>query len=276
MKISESSINRIVDLVRELITSDDSQLSRFHTRLWEEKDKKTNRSRKFKVSSQTEINESTEQETKVHSKGIPIELVSDELLNDLEISQSNESELKKKTSKAVEPKKSSSTKKEKKVRAEKKQKGLTAIRAKNPYFDYLSAERENIKADLLAQNAELKGRDLTTSIAREAGRRWNEMSGESKQCYSQQINGCHDEFILLPESFWVVSEISEQNLSPCCDEQIETEIDLEEEEEDPIYNQSLGVWIDPKTQLYFDSKDSSWPLGQIVRGKTVAFKTKNE
>jgi hypothetical protein len=273
MKISESSINRIVDLVRELISTDDSQLARLHSRLWEEKEKKTTRSQKFNGSSQTEINDSIEQQTKVHSKGIPIELVSDDLLNDLETSQSNESVQKKKTSKTVGTKKCNSTKKEKKVWAEKKQKGLTAIRAKNPYFEFLSSERESIKADLLAKNLELKGRDLTTSIAKEAGRRWNEMSGESKQCYSH-VKGCHDDSI-LSESFWVASEILEQHLSPCCDDKTQTEVDHveEEEEEDRIYNESLSVWIDTETQLYFDSKDSNMPLGQIARGKTVVFKT---
>ena len=274
MKISESSINRIVDLVRELITTDDSQLARLHSRLWEEKEKRTIRSQKFKGSSQTEINDSIEQQTTVHSKGIPIELVSDDLLNDLETSQSNESVQKKKTSKTVGTKKSNSTKKEKKVRAEKKQKGPTAIRAKNPYFEFLSSERESIKADLLAENPELKGRDLTTSIAKEAGRRWNEMSGESKQSYSH-VKGCHDDSI-LSESFWVASEISEQHLSPCCDNKTQTEVNHVEEEEDRIYHESLSVWIDADTQLYFDSKDSDMPLGQIVRGKTIAFKTKKE
>jgi hypothetical protein len=196
--------------------------------------------------------------------------------------ESDEAAPHKKTSKTSVSKKSSIPKKEKKVRAEKKQKGPTAKRGKNPYFEFLSSERESIKADLLAENPELKGRDLTTSIAKEAGRRWNEMGEEDKQPYIDVVmaNACLDGDLLQNDQSveTAVLQGSEEHLSPCCDDHAETEADQEEEEEenDRIYNEALNVWIDAETQLYFDSQDSETPLGQIVRGKTVAFKTKKQ
>jgi hypothetical protein len=128
----------------------------------------------------------------------------------------------------------------------------------------------------------LKGRDLTTSIAKEAGRRWNEMGEEDKQPYIDVVmaNACLDGDLLQNDQSveTAVLQGSEEHLSPCCDDHAETEADQEEEEEenDRIYNEALNVWIDAETQLYFDSQDSETPLGQIVRGKTVAFKTKKQ
>ena len=195
--------------------------------------------------------------------------------------ESDDSAPKKKTAKTSGTKKSSSgPKKEKKVRAEKKQKVPTAKRGKNPYFEFLSSERESIKAELLAENPELKGRDLTTSIAKEAGRRWNEMGEEDKQPYIDVVaaNACLDGDLQNEQSAETAVQGSEEDLSPCCDDHAQTEVNQEEEEEenDRIYNESLNVWIDAETQLYFDSQDSETPLGQIVRGKTVAFKTKKQ
>ena len=184
---------------------------------------------------------------------------------------------KKKATKVARAKKTSPVaKKEKKSKTEKAPKTATK-RPKNPYFEYLSAERESIKADLIAENAELKGRDLVTSITKEAGRRWKEMSAEEKQPYIDvvEMNADIEEGSEIQDS---ISSSSHQEVvaaaEPCCDDHAQEE--EEEEETDRIFNETHGVWVDPETQLYYDSQDSESPIGQVVRGKTVPFKTKKQ
>ena len=169
-------------------------------------------------------------------------------------------------------------KKEKKSKTEKAPKIKTATkRPKNPYFEYLSAERGSIKTDLLAENAELKGRDLVTSITKEAGRRWKEMSAEEKQPYIDVVavnaDADQEETSQIQES--TDSSAQEKTAvvdEPCCDDHAEQE--QEEDASDRIFNETHGVWVDTETQLYYVSGDSESPIGQIVRGKMTAFKPK--
>ena len=186
----------------------------------------------------------------------------------------------KKPAKVARAKKTSpAPKKEKKSKIEKAPKTKTATkRPKNPYFEYLGAERETIKADLLAQNAELKGRDLVTSITKEAGRRWKEMSAEEKQPYIDVVEMNADIEVQCSEIQDSTSSSSHQEVDaaaaePCCDDHAEDE-EEEDETSDRIFNETHGVWVDAETQLYYESQDSESPIGQVVRGKTVAFKTK--
>jgi hypothetical protein len=186
----------------------------------------------------------------------------------------------KKPAKVARAKKTSpAPKKEKKSKIEKTAKTKTATkRPKNPYFEYLGAERESIKADLLAENTELKGRDLVTSITKEAGRRWKEMSAEEKQPYIDVVEMNAD--IELEEGSEIQDSTGSSNhqevdsAEPCCDDHAEQE--EEEDESDRIFNETHGVWVDPETQLYYESQDSECPIGQVVRGKTVPFKTKKQ
>ena len=186
----------------------------------------------------------------------------------------------KKPAKVASAKKTSpAPKKEKKSKIEKTPKTKTATkRPKNPYFEYLGAERESIKADLLAENAELKGRDLVTSITKEAGRRWKEMSAEEKQPYIEVVEMNADvekESSEIQESTSASSQHEVDAAAadePCCDDHAEQE--EEDDVSDRIFNETHGVWVDAETQLYYETKDSESPIGQVVRGKTVAFKTK--
>jgi hypothetical protein len=171
-------------------------------------------------------------------------------------------------------------KKEKKSKIEKAPKTKTATkRPKNPYFEYLSAERESIKADLLAENAELKGRDLVTSITKEAGKRWKEMSAEEKQPYIDVVEMNADIEAEGSEIQDSTSASSHQEVDaaaePCCDDHAEEE-EEEDDTSDRIFNETHGVWVDAETQLYYESQDSESPIGQVVRGKTVPFKTKKQ
>jgi hypothetical protein len=184
--------------------------------------------------------------------------------------ESDDSAPKKKVT-AVKKEKTAAPKKEKKSKTEK---APATKRPKNPYFEYLSSERANIKADLLAENSELKGRDLVTSITKEAGRRWKEMSDEEKQPYIDVVS-------VNADAEETGSEIQQEgnatntmaSIEPCCDDHAHSH-EEEEEENDRIFNESLNVWIDNETQLYYETEDSENPLGQVVRGKTVPFKTK--
>ena len=292
MPISKRDINTIIDLVKESFTTDDVQLSRFHTRLCEEKRQNDRRKIKSKESPQTDYSQNDVIEQHDNSfKRHPIEVVSDDLLNDLEKTQSIESVAKKKTTGADNKKEKKSkkekttnekkkttgadNKKEKKSKTEKASKMNTdKKRAKNPYFEYLNTERVNIKADLLAENAELNGRDLITSTTKEAGRRWKEMSAKEKQPYMlMNVNLEKEKTVQIHES---IESCDDQKTAlvdePCCDDHVEEEVDVI----DRIFNDTHDVWIDPEILLYYETKDSESPIGQFIRGKTVPFKTNKQ
>jgi len=199
---------------------------------------------------------------------------SDESGNDSEDSAS-----KKKNSKIAAPKKEKTEKPAKKVKT------AVSKRSKNPYFEYLSAERENIKAELIAKNSELKGRDLVTSITKEAGRRWKEMSEEERQPYIE-VASMNDAIQVgdsqitetISSGDQVVSSNSHSSIqqkeeSPCCDDH-DSSVEQEDEENDRIFNETHKIWVDIETQLYYEAEKSETPLGQIIRSKMVPFKTR--
>jgi len=209
---------------------------------------------------------------------------SDESGNDSEDSAS-----KKKNTKIAASKKEKTeklpVKKEKTEKPAKKVKTAVSKRSKNPYFEYLSAERENIKAELIAKNSELKGRDLVTSITKEAGRRWKEMSEEERQPYIEvaSINdtiqvGDSQITETISSGDQVVSSNSHSSIqqkeeSPCCDDH-DSSVEQEDEENDRIFNETHKIWVDIETQLYYEAEKSETPLGQIIRSKMVPFKTR--
>ena len=196
--------------------------------------------------------------------------------------ESDDSAPKKKNSKIAAPKKE----KTKAVKPTKKANTAATKRSKNPYFEYLSAERENIKAELIAENSELKGRELVTSITKEAGKRWKEMSDEDRQPYMEvaslndsiqvgdsQINETIHSGDQVVSDSSTHSSIHQQEETPCCDDH-DSSVQQEEEETDRIFNETHKVWVDSETQLYYETEKSETPLGQIVRGKMTPFKTK--
>ena len=65
-----------------------------------------------------------------------------------------------------------------------------------------------------------------------------------------------------------------QELDTTVQTEVETEPETEPEEEDSdrVFHEALQVWIDPDTQLYYATQRDETPLGQICRGKLVAFK----
>jgi hypothetical protein len=56
--------------------------------------------------------------------------------------------------------------------------------------------------------------------------------------------------------------------------QTEPETEPEEEESDRVFHEALQIWIDPDTQLYYATQHDEHPLGQVARGKPVAFRSK--
>ena len=68
-----------------------------------------------------------------------------------------------------------------------------------------------------------------------------------------------------------------QELDTTVQTEVETEPETEPEEEqsDRFFNEAHNVWIDPETELYYATQHEEPPLGQICRGKLVAFKSKS-
>ena len=64
------------------------------------------------------------------------------------------------------------------VEEKKKKRNANAVkRALNPYMMFLAVNRDKVKEEILAQNPELKGRELAMTITRTVGRLWQSTKG---------------------------------------------------------------------------------------------------
>ena len=75
------------------------------------------------------------------------------------------------------------------VEGKKKKRSASAVkRALNPYMMFLAVNRDRVKGEILAENPELKGRELAITITRTVGRLWQSTKGNvpdvSEECYS--------------------------------------------------------------------------------------------
>ena len=150
---------------------------------------------------------------------------------------------------------SSSEKKVKKVVASSEKKPTRVV--DNPFMNWLSAHRAEIKSGLLLEGI-VSGRELTTLVSKRGGQMWRDLSNEEQQKWKGKK--------LLVSSEVVVSDVVPS------DDTVSSAV-VDDDEVRLIFNDVHSVWVDDDTGLYYGSDDvESAPLGQLNGGKLVAFK----
>lgn len=133
-------------------------------------------------------------------------------------------------------------------------------RALNPYMKFLQDNRENIKAELLLANPELKGRDLQTGISKRAGELWK-LQAKGKVLDSPAVEKENEEELH--------ANVGEADEEPTVEEEKSGD---EEETMTLTYNDKLKVWIDEETGLYYEDEEGTDAKGSVVNGTLRPFK----
>ena len=126
----------------------------------------------------------------------------------------------------------------------------------NPFMNWLSAHRAEIKSGLLSEGS-VSGRELTTLVSKRGGEMWRSLSKDEQQEWKGKK--------------LVSSEMLTDDVFPSDD--TVSSVVVDEDETTLVLNKEHSVWVDADTSLYYGSDDiESAPLGQLSGGKLVAFK----
>jgi hypothetical protein len=161
------------------------------------------------------------------------------------------------TAEAVEPKKKVAKKSSKKTETDEHK----PKRALNPYMKYLQENREAIKAAVLEENADLKGKELQNAITKRAGEIWKALKASGATVEATVETTVEDEPVVAEEP--VIEE-----------ETAEEAADDEDDKMNLTYNDELKVWIDEDTQLYYDDEQGTDAKGSVVGGVLKPFKAR--
>jgi hypothetical protein len=131
----------------------------------------------------------------------------------------------------------------------------------NPFMNYLSAHRAEIKSDLLS-DGNVSGRELTTLVSKRGGEMWKALSKEEQQTWKGKKTDVSTE---------VNQSTKSDETQPSGD--TVSSVVIDEDEADLVFNSDHSVWVDEDTNLYYGSNDvQSVPLGQLLSGKLMPFK----
>jgi len=182
------------------------------------------------------------------------------------------------------------TKTEKKTKQPKERKPTV-----NPFLNFLSKNRSIIRADCLASNESISGRDLQTAITTRAGEIWRSLDDEKKaeykptavvvvaavgtsgvnlieeECDSEASTpkAAHATSVALPDPEPQAEEEDDEVAEEVAEEDAEEE--EEEEENSFVFHEKLKVYYDPMTSCYSAERNSP-VIGTIKSGKLVPFK----
>jgi hypothetical protein len=133
-------------------------------------------------------------------------------------------------------------------------------REANDFIKFLNSKRVEIKAQILLEQPDLKGRFLTGAISKRAGELWKTEKGS---------------MTVVDEESKVLSSQEEPTEEAPAPAVVEEEAQDEDEEEIKLkYNDTLKVWIDEETDLYYMEKDSASATGSVVNGVLKPFKVR--
>ena len=138
-------------------------------------------------------------------------------------------------------------------------------REANGFIKFLNSKRDEIKAQILAEQPELKGKFLTGAISKRAGELWKTVKGTEAVEETQSA----DDTLSQPDEIQEKTTLVEEQTQP------EEQADEEEQEDDEVkleYNSQLNVWVDVNTDLYYKTEDSPSADGAVVNGVLKPFK----
>ena len=132
-------------------------------------------------------------------------------------------------------------------------------REANGFIKFLNSKRDEIKAQILAEQPELKGKFLTGAISKRAGELWKTEKGTEPAVVDET------------QDFFSQEESTVEAPVPADVEE------TQDEDEDKItlkYNDTLKVWIDEETELYYMEENSPSATGSVVNGVLKPFKVR--
>jgi len=190
--------------------------------------------------------------------------------------------------------------KEKKAPKEKKAKKASQPKAEqapkrrvaNGYIFYKSLKHQEIKEQLMAENPEMKGKELANKITTVASEQWKKLDDVEQAQYKQQAkdaiatNASHEEASDEGEDtpLAISSRTPKASISHSDNSQedgagaielpsVQSEDDQDDEEEDTfVFNTKHSVWVDTDNNLCYETKDiAPGPIGQMQRGQLLRF-----
>jgi len=198
-------------------------------------------------------------------------------------------------SKIIKEKKTKTAKASKKAVKEPKSKKAAEEKPKkrvaNGYIFYKSLNHQKIKEQLIAENQEMKGKELANKITSVASEQWKQLSEAEQAQYKQQakdsIAASVEETSSSQEqvdnvdtpvaALDSISPKSEQEDDDQLNESSQVEIPDIDDEDTLVFNAKHNVWVDTDNNLCYESKDTHpGPIGQVQRGKFLPFPAKKK
>ena len=175
--------------------------------------------------------------------------------------------------------------KEKKTEGKKKAEQAPKRRVANGYIFYKSFKHQEIKDQLMAENPEMKGKELANKITSVAAEQWKLLSDVDQAEYKQQAKDAIAVKDEEPhsddggEDTPLASASTTKSFQDLNDMDGESQIEIpgvdsgnEDEEDTIVFNAKHGVWVDTDNNLCYTSKDiTPGPIGQMQRGQFLRF-----
>ena len=129
-------------------------------------------------------------------------------------------------------------------------------REANGFIKWKQANQESLRAEVLAEKSDLKGKDLAIAITKKAGEKWKEM----KEAGS------------LPAKEKAIEDDEEEEpIAAADDDDAAVHEDEAEDEEEPakparVFKDEHNVWVDEETDLFYESEDADKAMGFYMEG----------
>jgi hypothetical protein len=137
----------------------------------------------------------------------------------------------------------------------------------NAFITYKSDNFADIKNSILANGANITGRDLVVAITKEASHKWKSISEDDKLIYKQKALA-NKSAMSKPVTLLITTDNEDDQVAIPIIEDSDDESTL-------VFNPTLQVWVDTDNNLCYETKDNTIsPCGQLQRGKMTNFPKK--
>jgi hypothetical protein len=134
----------------------------------------------------------------------------------------------------------------------------------NGYIFYKSSVYEEVKQSIQAQNPEMKGKKLMTTITKIASEQWNELSAEERAAYTEKAKAAKG---IASANNTSDTEVEQDTASVSNDSD-----NVDDDSASLVYNEKYQVWVDTSNNLCYSQNDNtSEPSGQLQRGNYIKF-----
>ena len=219
----------------------------------------------------------------------------EELMKNFNAKQSDGSDDEGKLSKKASKEKKAP--KDKKTAEKKKANQAPKRRVANGYIFYKSLKHQEIKEQLMAENPEMKGKELANKITSVAAEQWKLLGEVDQAEYKQQAKDAiaakgeelgdqaeshSDEAEDTPLAMTNTPKASASEILNDMDGKSQIEIpsvdsENDDDEDTMVFNTKHGIWVDTDNNLCYTTKDiTPGPIGQMQRGQFLRFPASNK